>query len=91
MPSANQFTGGKEGLNEANDPAAITAERSTLNIGIPVWNEWTEPGKKGGAVAAKARHIFLPDNWSSGGRSSIVIIHVLSFAEGSKSKKNGLC
>ncbi len=40
MPSANQLTGGKEGLNEANDPTAITAERSTLNIGIPVWNEW---------------------------------------------------
>lgn len=40
MPSANQLAGGKEGLNEANDPTAITAERSTLNIGIPVWNEW---------------------------------------------------
>lgn len=32
MPSANQLTRGKEGLNEANDPAAITAERSALNI-----------------------------------------------------------
>lgn len=40
MPSTNQLAGGKEGLNEANDPTAITAERRTLNIGIPVWNEW---------------------------------------------------
>lgn len=44
MPSANQLAGGKEGLNEANDPTAITAERSTLNIGIPVWNEWKRLG-----------------------------------------------
>lgn len=40
MPSANQLARGKEGLNEANDPTVITAERSALNIGIPVWNEW---------------------------------------------------
>lgn len=44
MPSANQLARGREGLNEANDPAAITAERRTLNIGIPVWNEWTGVG-----------------------------------------------
>lgn len=47
MPSANQLIGGKNGLNEANDSTAITAERSTLNIGIPVWNEWK--GLRGGS------------------------------------------
>lgn len=47
MPSANQPIGSKEGLNEANDSTAITAERSTLNIGIPVWNEWK--GLRGGS------------------------------------------
>ncbi len=83
MPSANQLVGGKEGLNEANDPTAITAERSTLNIGIPVWNE----GKGlGGAAAARARRVFLPDNWRSSS-NSIVIIYVLSPSEGSESEK----
>lgn len=87
MPSANQLAGGKEGLNEANDPTAITAERRTLNIGIPVWNEW-----KGlvGAAAAGARRVFLPDNWCSSSSSSsrsIVIVHVLSPSEGSESEK----
>lgn len=48
MPSANQLAGGKEGLNEANDPTAITAERSALNIGIPVWNEGKGLGSWGG-------------------------------------------
>lgn len=46
--SPNQLAGGKEGLNEANDPTAITAERRTLNIGIPVWNEWKGLGGGGG-------------------------------------------
>lgn len=40
MPSTRQLVGGKEGLNKANDSTAITAERSILNIGIPVWNQW---------------------------------------------------
>lgn len=40
MPSTRQLVGGKEGLNKANDSTAITAERSILNIGIPVWSHW---------------------------------------------------
>lgn len=85
MPSANQLAGGKEGLNEANDPTAITAERRTLNIGIPVWNEWKglRWGSRG-AAAAWARRVFLPDNWCSSSSNSIVIIHVLSPLEGSE-------
>lgn len=73
-PSANQRARGKEGLNEANDPTAITAERSTLNIGIPVWNECK--GLGGGAAAARARRAFVPDNWSS---SRLIIYICLLF------------
>lgn len=62
MPSASQLTGGRGGLNEANDSTAITAESTTLNIGIPVWNEWTGGW---GALTAMARNVFLPDNWRS--------------------------
>lgn len=88
LPSANLLAGGKEGLNEANDPTAITAERSTLNIGIPVWNEWKWLRLGGGGAGiAKARLVFLPDNWSSS--NSIVIIHVLSPLK-NKSLKNWL-
>lgn len=53
MPSANQHARGKEGLNEANDPTAITAERSALNIGILVWNEWKGMGRWGGGVGGQ--------------------------------------
>lgn len=74
MPSANQLTGAKEGLNKANDPTAITAERSTLNIGIPVWNELQGLGR--GAATARARRVLLPDYWRSSSSNSIVIIHV---------------
>lgn len=89
MPSTNQHARGKEGLNEANDPTAITAERSALNIGILVWNECKGMGRWGGwgAVAARARRVFLPDNWSSSSSNSIVVIHVFSPCEGSGFEK----
>lgn len=87
LPSANQLVRGKEGLNEGNDPRAITAERSTLNIGILVWNKWKEFFWGGLRVAQPGPDVSFCQTtalvvWHSGSSNSIVIIHVLRPCEG---------